>query len=201
MLAIQTWIGRLSTPAMLLLHVVGGIIGVVSFFILAAIAIGIFEIKDVHTTTLIVLTFLLLGATLPILLLSRARNNSLRSRLPPPLPQPLQSERLASTPLPANHGDEASTEVSIDPASATIWDQRARHAGREYVRHTAETSRTKGPAAIYRPEHREVSPTYNSSDFTDVKRLLEPSPRRWRWWYTLSTILSVVVILACFLPS
>jgi hypothetical protein len=46
MSAIQTWIGRLSFPVLILLHVSGAIIGAGLFLVLGTIAIVILQVKD-----------------------------------------------------------------------------------------------------------------------------------------------------------
>ena len=75
MSAKQTWVVRLSILAFVLLHVSGAIIGAGLSMVLGAIVLAIFQVKDDGNIALIAITFFLVGAILPSLLLWRAQIN------------------------------------------------------------------------------------------------------------------------------
>jgi hypothetical protein len=60
-----------------------------------------------------------------------------------------------------------------------------------------DQAKTKGP----NEDRISSEEFYGSARSNNFQSLLKPSSRRWRWWYTLSAVLFVIVIVVIFLPS
>jgi hypothetical protein len=200
MYKIQNWIGRLSFPVLILLHLAGAILGAVLFMFLAAIVAVIFQVKDDSNTTSIAALFLLAGLICPSLLLWRARNRYFRKALPPPL----TPEFIRKTPPTMDHNAvNYEAMASTEPALQTTSDQPVGQRSRDHLLDVAEYNRTRRQTNIEGSSDDQMPPqdSYQQSHSSNIHSLLKPSPRRWRWWYTLSTLLSVIVILAIFSPA
>jgi hypothetical protein len=194
-----TWIGRLSTPALILLHTAGAIIGAGVFLVLAAIVIDVFKIKSDGGIGLTAIVFLLTGLILPSLLLCRARRRSIRASS---LTPPLESESIhtiSRTP----HVSEGARTVQTSTETAATSRPPAGSTARNYLREAAEYNSAQRQAKTKAPndEDRSENEAYSPASTNKFQSLLQSPSRRWRWWCTFSTVLSVIVILACFLPS
>jgi len=135
MSATHSWIGRLSIPALILVHVSGAVIGAALFFVLGALVIGILQIKDDRNVASIAAAFFLVGAILPSVLLWRARNTSLRTTLPPPWPPSALEHEFISTVSPTiSSSEEAPTvRTSTETPPATPSDQPVHHDARIHL--------------------------------------------------------------------
>jgi hypothetical protein len=200
MSATQTWIGRLSIPALVSLHVFGAIIGAGLAIVLGAIVLAILQIENDGNVALIAITFFLIGAILPSLLLWRARNQSFRAALLRPDIEP-EFIRTVSLALDSNEEDPT-VQASTEAPSATTSDQPVRHNARNYLRDVAEYNQALRQAKTQGSSGDQISPENfdDPSDSNNIRNLLKPSSRRWRWWHTLSTALSAIVVIAIFLP-
>src|SRR5665213_2833324 len=75
-----TGVGRLSIPALILVHILGIIVGATVLAILGAVVAAILRKSQDDTNLIIGLSFVV-GAVLPSILLWRARRRSLRANL------------------------------------------------------------------------------------------------------------------------
>lgn len=119
--------------------------------------------------------------------------------MPPALPRPALEHEFIRTVSPTLSSSEE-VKTSTETPSATTSDQPVRHDARNYLRDVPEYNRAQRQANIQGPNDNRMSSqdSYGQSSSNNIHNLLKPSPRRWRWWHTLSTVLSVIVIIAIF---
>jgi hypothetical protein len=197
----ETWIGRLSIPVLILLHASGAVLGAVLFFIFGVIILVILQIEDKHNSVSIVGTFFLIGAILPSLILWRARNKSLRAMSPR---SAVEREFMGNTsPILDFSGDDLNIDRSTERPPVEISDRPRRQNTVNNLRDAADYNQTIREVRSQRPNNDHTSPqdSYGPSSSNNIGSLLKPSPFRWRWWHTLSTLLSVIAVVAIIPPS
>jgi hypothetical protein len=201
MSAIQTRIGRLSFPVLILLHIFGTIFGAGLFLVLGAIGIVFLHVKDDSNSASIMATSLLVGAILPNLLFWHSRNRYFREALPRHALEP-ESIRNVSLTLDSSEENSSIQALTETPLTKTAA-QPVRRYARNHLRDVAEYNQAQRQANIQGPNDDRISSqeSYGPSTSSNVHSLLKQPSRRWRWWHTLSTVLSVIVIIAIFFPA
>jgi len=172
--ATQTWIGRLSIPVLILLHLSGAVVGAVLFFMLGAIVLVILQVEDKGNSVSVVATFFLVGAILPSLLLWRVRNKSLRAASPRSALEPEFMRTVSPT---LSYSEEAQTvQTSTETPSATTSDQPVRHDARNYLRDVAEYNQAQRKAKIKGPNDDEISreELYGPTTSNNFQSFLKP---------------------------
>ena len=120
------------------------------------------------------------------------------------MPQPALEPEFTRTVSTLNSSEEdPSVQASTETPSAKTIDQPVRHNARNYLRDVAEYNQALRQAKTQGPSDDQISPEEfdDPSNSNNIQSLLKPSSRRWRWWYTLSTVLSVIVIIAIFFTA
>ncbi len=200
MSAIQTWIGRLPFPVLILLHIFGSVFGAGLFLVLGATVIVFFQVKDDGNSASVMVTSLLVGAIFPNLLFWHSRNRYFREAMPR---HALEPKSIHNVSLTLDSNEEASSnQILTETLLGKTVAQPVRHYPRNHLRDVAEFNRTLGQANIKGPSDDQMSSqdSHDSSNSNNIHSLLKPSSTRWRWWHTLSTALSIIVIIAIFFP-